>query len=201
MVGDREPALMVKYQFEIDDEKWMEWKNTVPRSKSLENRIIELIEADTEGRVQPPDSAEPDEIPEDDIATDGVSSTETESTARSEPSQDNTPQPSENARDSVARALEDVEFPSTKDREECVEAVRAAYEYLQENGSATMREFVRQVMPDHPVGYDVPDLEPGERYRGAWWRKVVKPGLNALPGVESPPKGGSDWTYTGDADE
>jgi len=47
-----EPGPMVKYQFEIDDEKWNEWKNTVPRSKSLENRIIELIEADTEGRVQ-----------------------------------------------------------------------------------------------------------------------------------------------------
>lgn len=46
---------MVKYQFQIDDEKWENWKNTVPRSKSLEQRIIELIEADTEGRVQDPD--------------------------------------------------------------------------------------------------------------------------------------------------
>jgi hypothetical protein len=43
---------MVKYQFEIEDDKWLEWKNTVPRSKSLEQRIIELIEADTQGRVQ-----------------------------------------------------------------------------------------------------------------------------------------------------
>ena len=42
---------MVKYQFQIEDEKWDEWKETVPRSKSLEQRIIELIEADTEGRV------------------------------------------------------------------------------------------------------------------------------------------------------
>ena len=42
---------MVKYQFQIEDEKWEAWKNTVPRSKSLEQRIIELIEADTEGRV------------------------------------------------------------------------------------------------------------------------------------------------------
>jgi len=46
-----EEADMTKYQFQIDDEKWEEWKNTVPRSKSLEQRIIELIEADTEGRV------------------------------------------------------------------------------------------------------------------------------------------------------
>lgn len=45
-------ADMVRYQFQIDDETWQEWKNTVPRSQSLENRIIELIEADTDGRVQ-----------------------------------------------------------------------------------------------------------------------------------------------------
>jgi len=45
---------MTKYQFQIDDDKWEDWKDTVPRSKSLEQRIIELIEADTEGRVQEP---------------------------------------------------------------------------------------------------------------------------------------------------
>jgi hypothetical protein len=43
--------IMVRYQFQIDDELWEEWKETVPRSKSLESRIIELIEADKEGRV------------------------------------------------------------------------------------------------------------------------------------------------------
>lgn len=42
---------VVKYQFQIDDEKWENWKETVPRSKSLEQRITELIEADTDGRV------------------------------------------------------------------------------------------------------------------------------------------------------
>lgn len=45
---------MVKYQFEVDDDTWEEWKETVPRSKSLEQRIIELIEADRDGRVQDP---------------------------------------------------------------------------------------------------------------------------------------------------
>jgi hypothetical protein len=43
---------MVRYQFQVDDETWEEWKMTVPRNKSLETRIIELIEADAEGRVQ-----------------------------------------------------------------------------------------------------------------------------------------------------
>lgn len=42
---------MVKYQFQAEDEVWEAWKNTVPRSKSLEQRIVELIEADTDGRV------------------------------------------------------------------------------------------------------------------------------------------------------
>lgn len=50
-----EPENMTKYQFQIDDDKWEDWKNTVPRSKSLDQRIIELIEADTEGRVEEAD--------------------------------------------------------------------------------------------------------------------------------------------------
>ena len=43
---------MVTYQFEVDDDTWTEWKRTVPRDKSLEQRLIELIEADTDGRVE-----------------------------------------------------------------------------------------------------------------------------------------------------
>ena len=43
---------MVKYQFEVDDDVWDRWKDTVPRSKSLDKRLIELIEADTDGRVE-----------------------------------------------------------------------------------------------------------------------------------------------------
>ena len=43
---------VTKFQFQIEDEKWERWKMTVPRNKSLEQRIIELIEADTEGRVK-----------------------------------------------------------------------------------------------------------------------------------------------------
>lgn len=51
MEGLAQDSDVTKYQFQIDDDKWDEWKTTVPRSKSLEKRIIELIEADTEGRV------------------------------------------------------------------------------------------------------------------------------------------------------
>jgi len=35
----------------IKEVKWQAWKNTVPRSKSLEQRINELIRADTDGQV------------------------------------------------------------------------------------------------------------------------------------------------------
>lgn len=54
MSANEEPEHVTKYQFQIDDEKWEAWKLTVPRNKSLEQRIIELIEADTEGRVLEP---------------------------------------------------------------------------------------------------------------------------------------------------
>jgi len=43
---------MTTYQFEVDDDVWDDWKQTVPRSKSLQQRIIELLEADAEGRVR-----------------------------------------------------------------------------------------------------------------------------------------------------
>lgn len=49
-----ETPTMTKYQFQIDDDTWNDWKETVPRSKSLQDRIIELIEADTDGRIEEP---------------------------------------------------------------------------------------------------------------------------------------------------
>jgi hypothetical protein len=52
MPQEPEAGLMVRYQFQCDDELWEDWKETVPRSKSLEQRIVELIEADKEGRVR-----------------------------------------------------------------------------------------------------------------------------------------------------
>lgn len=44
---------MATYRFEIDDEEWATWKETVPPSKDPETRLRELIRADTEGRVEP----------------------------------------------------------------------------------------------------------------------------------------------------
>lgn len=96
-----------------------------------------------------------------------------------------------------------VDFPATRDRSECVEAVEAAREYIREHGGATMRELVAEVMPDHPVGYDAEkDIDrindPDERNRSTWWRKVIRPGLQADPDVSKPPTGGSRWAWDGE---
>jgi hypothetical protein len=154
---------MVTYQFSVDRETWDRWKETVPRTKTLDERLRELIEADAEGRVREPGE----------------------------------PAPTEPDRDDLAGHLDDLELPSTVDRSDAIVAIGAARAYLSEHEQATMRDFVTDVMPQYPLGYDVPDLEPGDRYRGAWWRKVVKPGLEALPGVEAPAEGGRSWRFTG----
>lgn len=106
----------------------------------------------------------------------------------------------------VEAALQEVEFPDTKDRGDCVAAVESAYVHLLDAGSATMSEITIAVMPEHPVGYnaeaDVAKInDPDQRNRSTWWRKIIKPGLEALPDVESPPKGRSDWSYVGRDDE
>ncbi|MFB6087499.1 MAG: hypothetical protein ABEJ85_03170 [Haloarculaceae archaeon] len=91
-------------------------------------------------------------------------------------------------------------FPGGVDHDEAVEAILAARDYLREQGAASMKEIVSSVGPEYPLKYDPPEsFEPGERYRGAWWRRVVKPGLEALDDVEAPnsDEGETDWAYAG----
>ena len=111
-----------------------------------------------------------------------------------------TPTPAEDASPDT-QPFDSVDLPAGKDREQCVEAINAAREFLQEQGPATMREIVPAVHPDHPLGYDVDaalaKVEAGERYRGAWWRRIVKPGLEAAEDVQTPSTGQSEYRYTG----
>lgn len=90
--------------------------------------------------------------------------------------------------------LADVDFPADRDREACEAAVFAARDYLREQGPASARELVDDVMPEHPLGYDVPDTAPDEGDVGPWWREVVRPGLEALPEVEAADDG-EGWRY------
>lgn len=89
------------------------------------------------------------------------------------------------------------DLPSTVDPADARAAIEAAVDYLEREGGATMREIVRDVMPGHPLGYDVPELGDGERFRGAWWRRVVKPALELHDSVEKPPRGRSEWCWVG----
>jgi len=82
-------------------------------------------------------------------------------------------------------------------------AVATARDYIRDHGGATKQDLVKNVMPDHPLGYDVDaaldKIDAGDRYRGAWWRRIVKPGLKALDDVQTPPQGASTWRYAGEA--
>jgi hypothetical protein len=103
-------------------------------------------------------------------------------------------------------ALDDVlaDLPSTVDADAARETIHTARDYLRTHGPAPKAAIVRDVMPDHPLGYDVDaaleKFDAGDRYRGAWWRRVVKPGLEALPDVSKPPRGASDWDAGEDVD-
>lgn len=105
--------------------------------------------------------------------------------------------------DGLEAALVDVEFPERVDRDAAVETVRAASEFVHESGPVSKGDVVAAVMTDHALGYDVDAAiakveASGERYRGAWWRKVVKPGLGALDGVEY--QNGVGWHVVGEVD-
>jgi len=120
---------------------------------------------------------------------------------RSPPGEPRT-EPAEPPHDTEDDPLAALSFPSGVGHEEGAAAILAARDHLQEHGSATMRQLVLEVMPEHPLKYDPPEsLETSERYRGAWWRNVVKPGLEALDDVEKPGRGGSEWKYVGGTDE
>ena len=140
-------------------------------------------------------------VDERDVSDTGRRSPATADPAPVDEERDTPPEAPES--DAVGDAREDVDFPAGREREACSAAVYAARDYLRDHGPATMREIVAEVMPEHPLGYDVDGalekVEAGDRYRGAWWRSVVKPGLEALEDVEKPPEGGSEWRYTGEA--
>lgn len=74
----------------------------------------------------------------------------------------------------------------------------AAYGSLANAGEATKGQIVLATMPGQSLGYDLEAAREkieaeGERGRGAWWRRVVKPGLEALPDAEKPSGGRSEW--------
>jgi len=76
------------------------------------------------------------------------------------------------------------DIPAGVDVDAARDAIRAAVSFLEHDGPASTRKIVAAVMSDHALGYDVPELEPGDRFRGAWWRRVVRPALDTHDAVE-----------------
>jgi hypothetical protein len=167
---------VTKYQFQIDDEKWDEWKKTVPRSKSLETRIIELIEADTEGRVNENSEGErggTHSYTEEETPTDPAESTPVVGEAEAVP---------------VDRDLLREELSGSGNvLERRVDQIVAMYERLQELGTAEKDDLLEAV--------DVDATEYASK--DSVWSNMVKgrDTLKALPGVEPPPTGRTEWKY------
>jgi hypothetical protein len=201
MPEEAEHGLMVKYQFEIDDETWREWKNTVPRSKSLEQRIIELIEADTENRVQP---AREDDIAESDSSEGAVESVveddQTDIEAKEEIGDDlgERMEPEEETR-AAEDVLRELELPGNGSNYETrVNTVLTFYEYLRDHhGERVSKSDLGELAEN--TGLDV-----GYSSFTSLWNNWVKANesqgrdfntLAQLPGVEMD---GDDYVYTGE---
>lgn len=77
-----------------------------------------------------------------------------------------------------------IDVPQQKDLVDCAAVVKKCVNHLYAEGPSSKREIVMAVMPDYPLGYDAPDLDTGERFRGPWWYRIVQKGLKAHPEVE-----------------
>lgn len=168
MKSQLEDGNTVKYQFEIDDSDWREWKMTVPRTKSLDTRIRELIEADTEGRIVEHDD---EEVAEPEPA-------ESQSVSR-EPQQ---------TVDEAHRGRLREELAGSGDLlERRVDVVLSMYHFLRQRGEAKKDDLLNAV-----------DVEAtGYASRESVWSNMVKgkDTLRALPGVENPSTGQTVWRY------
>jgi hypothetical protein len=103
-----------------------------------------------------------------------------------DPDPDPTTEDEDAAPDDIARTnTAELAFdtPAGVDHEVATKAIDAAVSAIETEGSLPKREIVRRVMPEYPLKYDYEKvrrkLENGDRYRGAWWRKVIKPGLQS----------------------
>ena len=87
--------------------------------------------------------------------------------------------------------------PNRIDETEARATIEASIQFIETNNGATKRQLVENVMPDHPLGYELPELAEGERFRGAWYRRVVKPGLSKSDVIKKPKPSESTWRYVG----
>jgi hypothetical protein len=160
-------ADMVKYQFEIDDDEWEAWKRTVPRTKSLDERVRELIRADTDGRVE-----------------DDTSEQKSEPVERSPRHQPVEGVERAQLRDELAEAV-----PSSGDlAKRRADEILKMYDVLRERGEAEKSDLLGVV--------DVEATEYASA-ASVWSNMVKgRETLRALPGVKTPPEGKTTWRYS-----
>jgi len=167
-------AGVTKYQFQIDDEDWDEWKDTVPRSKTLDERIRELIEADTEGRVLESSADRSRERTRERDHTDTESST---------------PAPAVDVPQNVdlRERLDALEFPDPQKegytREDRVDLLATVYQRLEDaDGDWVTRDGLRDLFETMPAGYSS---------ESSWYERFVREWLPELEEVEKSGKGAS----------
>jgi len=86
--------------------------------------------------------------------------------------------------------------PATVDEAAAQAAIDAVVTFLRDKGRAGKADIVASVMAEHDLGYDVPADPSG--WKGSWWRKVVRPALQAHENIEPPAPGGSEYRWNND---
>lgn len=88
----------------------------------------------------------------------------------------------------VERLVREVDLPGTgKKLEARRAALLAAYRYLQEYPEAKKSDFLQDVFPENPAGYETAE---------GWWN-AIQPALAKLPGVDPPEERGHIWHFLG----
>jgi len=149
---------MVKYQFEVPDDVWTEWKKTVPRDKPLHERIRELLEADTSGRVIDDGRDDQDEDVDEDTGSSGG---------------DNGGYIVGGLNGEDMQLISNLDLPGEGPKRHFrVAAVANVLAVLDEaDGSLSAKQIREAVYEDHPGEYE------SER---SWWKNCIQPALTQL---------------------
>jgi len=158
---------MVEFRISVDDDEWQRWKRTVPREKSLHDRIVELLEADADGRVASPLDPTPTSAATDDGPTPAVEY--------------------ESRPDSVADVLERAREDFSDDSED---RQQARLDSLQ----AAVEAVVEQPLSKSEIENRIYDGEVRGQNAETWFRKTVRPYLKEVAEYDNADR---KWHWTG----